>query len=332
MHTKLRQVITASILGFSLFAGTLSVYAAPAWSLNQPGVKIEENTAKQAYVAKRMDAYFHPAQKPADFAAPDGWTYTKYQAQNVTLEKLTNPKGDANRTVLQLHGGGYVVPLHNGYKNLAVRQAVLADAKDTYMVNYRLAPQNPYPAALEDALTAYKSVLAQGTKPQQIVLFGDSAGGNLALALAVKLKEEKLPQPGLLVLDSPWATFETQSASRQGNVKKDLVLGETNQKMFYEINHPTYAPKGMKLSDPRLSLVKADLTGLPPMLIQAGAYELFRDDALTLAQKAAEDNVKVTLTIYPNMSHDFNMCIPELQESLDSYAEIQSFINLNLAK
>lgn len=134
------------------------------------------------------------------------------------------------------------------------------------------------------------------------------------------------------MLDSPWATFETQSASRQGNVKKDLVLGETNQKMFYEINHPTYAPKGMKLSDPRLSLVKADLTGLPPMLIQAGAYELFRDDALTLAQKAAEDNVKVTLTIYPNMSHDFNMCIPELQESLDSYAEIQSFINLNLAK
>ena len=149
MHTKLRQVITASILGFSLFAGSLSVYAAPAWSLNQPGVKIEENTAKQAYVAKRMDAYFHPAQKPADFAAPDGWTYTKYQAQNVTLEKLTNPKGDANRTVLQLHGGGYVVPLHNGYKNLAVRQAVLADAKDTYMVNYRLAPQNPYPAALD---------------------------------------------------------------------------------------------------------------------------------------------------------------------------------------
>ena len=164
-------------------------------------------------------------------------------------------------------------------------------------------------------------------------LFGDSAGGNLALALAVKLKEEKLPQPGLLVLDSPWATFETQSASRQGNVKKDLVLGETNQKMFYEINHPTYAPKGMKLSDPRLSLVKADLTGLPPMLIQAGAYELFRDDALTLAQKAAEDNVKVNpdhLSQYvPRLP---NMCIPELQESLDSYAEIQSFINLNLAK
>mgnify|MGYP000588669506 CR=1 FL=1 len=172
MHTKLRQVNHRQHLRLQPFSpAPFPVYAAPAWSLNQPGVKIEENTAKQAYVAKRMDAYFHPAQKPADFAAPDGWTYTKYQAQNVTLEKLTNPKGDANRTVLQLHGGGYVVPLHNGYKNLAVRQAVLADAKDTYMVNYRLAPQNPYPAALEDALTAYKSVLAQGTKPQQIVPF-----------------------------------------------------------------------------------------------------------------------------------------------------------------
>ena len=81
MHTKLRQVITASILGFSLFAGSLSVYAAPAWSLNQPGVKIEENTAKQAYVAKRMDAYFHPP-KAADFAAPT-LAYTKYQPKQL---------------------------------------------------------------------------------------------------------------------------------------------------------------------------------------------------------------------------------------------------------
>ena len=148
----------------------------------------------------------------------------------------------------------------------------------------------------------------------------------------MKLKEENLPQPGLYVLDSPWTTLETKSPSRQGNVKKDLVLGETNKVMFHEINHPTYAPAGMKLSDVRLSPLHGDLTGLPPMLIQTGSYELFLDDATKLAEKAANDGVKVTLTVYPAMSHDFALCIPDLQDSIDSYAEIKDFINLNMEK
>ena len=99
--------------------------------------------------------------------------------------------------------------------------------------------------------------------------------------------------------------------------------------MFHEINHPTYA-KGMNLSDPHLSPIYGDLTGFPPMLIQAGGYELFLDDGMKLAKKAAADNVKVTLTVYPGMSHDFALCLPELQDSIDSFAEIRDFINLNM--
>ena len=334
MNTKWNHVLAAAVLGLGLVAGTYApAYAAPAWSLPAQGVKLD-NAAKQAYVAKTMDAMFHPAKDavPAAFTAPDGWSYTTVTEKGLKLEKLENPQGSADRTVLQLHGGGYIVPLHNGYKNLAVRQAVLSQAKATYMVNYRLAPQNKYPAALDDALTAYQYILNQGTPAKQIIVFGDSAGGNLALALALKLKEENLPQPGLYVLDSPWTTLETKSPSRQGNVKKDLVLGETNKVMFHEINHPTYAPAGMKLSDVRLSPLHGDLTGLPPMLIQTGSYELFLDDATKLAEKAANDGVKVTLTVYPAMSHDFALCIPDLQDSIDSYAEIKDFINLNMEK
>lgn len=133
----------------------------------------------------------------------------------------------------------------------------------------------------------------------------------------------------LLILDSPWTTLETESPSRKESVKRDLVLGEINPGMFHEINHPTYA-KGMNLSDPHLSPVYGDLTGFPPMLIQAGGYELFLDDGMKLAKKAAADNVKVTLTVYPGMSHDFALCLPELQDSIASFAEIRDFINLNM--
>ena len=331
MNQKILRLAAAGLLGMTLCGSSLPAYAAPAWTLPSEGVQME-NTAKQAYIYKEMYGRFHPAAssaKPAVFEAPDGWTYTRYSQDGLVLEELTNPEGSGNRTVLQLHGGGYIGPLHNGYRNQGVRQAVLSNARDTYMVNYRLAPRHTYPAALDDAMTAYRFMLKKGYKPENIIVFGDSAGGNLALALSAKLKEEKLPQPGLLILDSPWTTMETISPSRQGSVKKDLILGEINPNMFYEINHPSYA-KGAKLDDPYLSPLYGDLTGLPPMLIQTGGYEVFLDEGMKLAEKAASDDVKVTLTVYPGMSHDFALCLPELQDSIASFAEIRDFINLNM--
>lgn len=242
MNQKILRLAAAGLLGMTLCGSSLPAYAAPAWTLPSEGVQME-NTAKQAYIYKEMYGRFHPAAssaKPAVFEAPDGWTYTRYSQDGLVLEELTNPEGSGNRTVLQLHGGVYIGPLHNGYRNQGVRQAVLSNARDTYMVNYRLAPRHTYPAALDDAMTAYRFMLKKGYKPENIIVFGDSAGGNLALALSAKLKEEKLPQPALLILDSPWTTLETESPSRKESVKRDLVLGEINPGMFHEINHPTY--------------------------------------------------------------------------------------------
>ena len=126
--------------------------------------------------------------------------------------------------------------------------------------------------------------------------------------------------------------MENDAPFRSKNAPKDLILGEGNANLFHEINYPTYVPGGMDAKDPRVSPVYGDLTGLPPMLIQAGGYELLVDDALQLAAKAASDGVQATLSIYPGMPHAFAMHLPELQESIDSYAEIRDWVNVWLRR
>ena len=131
----------------------------------------------------------------------------------------------------------------------------------------------------------------------------------------------------MLILASPWTTFETNLPSRSGNQDRDLILGRTNKAMFDEVANPvSYAGK-LSANSPLLSPIYADLTGLPPVLIQVGGYELFLDDGKRLLDKAAADGTHVTLTVYPEMSHDFALCLPELQESVDSFKEIRSFVS-----
>jgi acetyl esterase/lipase len=133
----------------------------------------------------------------------------------------------------------------------------------------------------------------------------------------------------MLLLASPWTTMETNLPSRKNNASKDLILGTNNPFMYKAVSTPAYG-KGYKAKDPRVSPVHADLTGLPPILIQTGGYELFLDENLALARKAAEAGVDITLTVYPAMSHDFALLLPELQESVDSFKEIRDFVRRHL--
>ena len=116
--------------------------------------------------------------------------------------------------------------MSDGYRRLGIRQAEATDAKEVWFVNYRLAPQHVYPAAFDDAMAVYEALLKRGTKAKDIIVFGDSAGGNLAVELALRLKAEKKPQPGLLLLASPWADLRTTNRDR------DLVLGPVNKFMY----------------------------------------------------------------------------------------------------
>ena len=328
MNMKLGKIIATGVLNLSLLMGT--TYAAPAWTL-PPNGKVLSDDVKQAYVADYMQKLFGEQIK-IKFAAPDKWSYEIFTVNGVKVERLANPKAKkSSRVVLQLHGGGYIDGLTDLYRDLAVKQAVLTEAREVFMVDYRLVPENIYPCALEDAAQVYEELLARGIASKDIIVFGDSAGGNLALALSLKLKEEKLPQPAMLILNSPWTTLETDFPSREGNADRDVVLGRTNPRMNNGVANPLYAGK-IPLNDPRLSPIYADLRGLPPILIQIGGYELFVDEGIELLRKATADELSVTLSVYPGMPHDFAMLIPDLDDSIKSFAEIRDFVNLNMSK
>ncbi len=328
MRVSAKKFLVVGMLGMSLVGSSWPVWAAPAWSLPESGLKLETG-AKQAHVADMMERLKNHKEKAAPYEAPDGWAYEKYEVDGVKVEKLVNPALTNDRVVLQFHGGGYVLGQSDNHRKLAERQGVLADAREMYMVDYRLAPQNTYPAALEDAVKVYKDLLAKGKSAGKIIVTGDSAGGHLALSLCLYLKANNLPQPAMLLLASPWTTMETNLPSRKNNASKDLILGTNNSFMYKAVSTPAYG-KGYKAKDPRVSPVHADLTGLPPMLIQTGGYELFLDENLALARKAAEAGVDITLTVYPAMSHDFALLLPELQDSVDSFKEIRDFVRRHL--
>ena len=323
---KLVKIIAAVVLSLSLLTGT--TFAAPAWQLPKSGKIFSSNDAKQAYVADYMGKFF-AGKIPMTFEVPDKWTYEKLSINGVKVERLANPKQKKSaRVALQLHGGGYIGALSDWYRELAIKQAVLTDAREIFMVDYRIAPDYLYPSALEDAAQVYEELLNRGIDPKNIIVFGDSAGGNLALELALFLKENNLPQPAMLILISPWTTFETDFPSRIENADRDLVLGKTNSVMYNSVGNPEYGGD-ISWKDPRLSPIYADLKNLPPTLIQIGGYELFVDEGIELLKKATADELNVTLSVYAGMPHDFAMLIPDLDDSVKSFIEIRNFVNLH---
>lgn len=321
---KIFSILVVALLLISFSATS----AMPVWTLPNDGLKLD-GKAKQRYVKSKMDVVFHRKKGErhpfSKFDTPDGWNYEKFEVDGAKVELLENPAATTERVVLSLHGGGYTLPLDNGYRNLGMIQGVLADAAQVYLVDYRTAPQYLYPAALEDAVKVYNEILRRGIDSKKIIVTGDSAGGNLALALSLYLKENEIAQPNCLILISPSATMSNDFPSRKYNENRDLILGKGTP-LHDKLDKKNYA-NGLKLKDPRLSPVYADLKNLPPMLIQVGGYELFLDECIELAKKAAAADVKVVLSIYPEMSHDFALLIPQLQESVDSFREIRDFIN-----
>ena len=308
MNLKAKALLATAVVSIGLF-----VNASPIWAEPQPltipsdGIVLQ-GQAKEKYVADYMKKFFSQMKPPAPFEAPAGWKMETVTVNGITLERMTADQKKSDRVLLQMHGGGYV------------------DAGEVYFVNYRLAPAHVYPAALEDAVAVYKELLNRGIKGENIILTGDSAGGNLAVELSLYLKENKLPQPGVIALASPWTTFEhKKGTSRYYNDEKDVILGKGTP-LNIPVKDAKYKGK-LSRKDPRLSPIYADLSGLPPMLIQAGGNELFLTESVRLAEKAAADGIPVTLTVYPGMSHDFALLLPEMQDSIDSLDEIADFAN-----
>lgn len=233
----------------------------------------------------------------------------------VTPRKLTQP--DTESICLYLHGGAFVMGGLNSHRDLAAQLAQRAQIR-LLMVDYRLAPEHPFPAALDDALAVYRALLAQGIPAQRLLLGGDSAGGNLALGTAQAIQAQGLPLPAALVLFSPWLDLTGQNPSRQANAATDVML---SQQVLDEAA-ALYAP-GMALGDARLSPLFGPLAGLPPCLLIASRAEILIDDARQLQQKMLAAGGQVELLEWANTPHAFPVMaryLPEGRAALDQTA------------
>jgi monoterpene epsilon-lactone hydrolase len=212
------------------------------------------------------------------------------------------PKGaaatDAGATLLYLHGGGYI-GCHPGTHRELISRLTVASGCRAIAIDYRKAPHHPYPAALDDALAAYDALRAEGVPAERIFVGGDSAGGGLALALSLTLRERGQPMPRGLVLLSPWVDLEGTHESMHTNEQYDYL-----SRALTSAGSRLYA-NGRSLRDPMLSPIHADLRGLPDMFIQHGTLELFASEDAVFAEKARAAGVNVRYEAWPNQVHVF---------------------------
>ena len=205
------------------------------------------------------------------------------------------------RVILYCHGGGYTSG-GLGFSKVLASKLTRATGMDTLAFDYRLAPEHPYPAAVEDALTAWGHLESLGIAPGDIVLAGDSAGGNLALVLCLKLREAGRGLPGALLLMSPWTDMTASGESLRGRAGIDPVL---TPEYMYAVRE-AYAG-GLDPSDCLLSPLFADFSGFPPTLVQVGTHEILFSDAERLAENMRAAGVEVRLEVWDRMWHDFQM-------------------------
>jgi acetyl esterase/lipase len=237
-------------------------------------------------------------------------------------EWITPPRVAGGRTILYLHGGWFLLGSIQTHRNLAGNIAAAAQAR-ALLIDYRLAPEHPFPAGLDDAYTAYSWLLAHGTQPNQIILAGDSAGGGLVLSLLLTLRERGIALPAAGVCLSPVTDLTFSGESWKLNAKKDLVV---NPHIVEQI--PSLYLSG---ADPCLSLASplfADLHGLPPLLIQVGSDEVLLSDSTRFAERARLSGVEVTLEVWPNMPHVWQIAASLLPEARQAVGRIGEFMSL----
>lgn len=221
--------------------------------------------------------------------------------------------------ILYLHGGAYTLGSITTHRELAARLS-RSTGTSVLVINYRLAPEHPYPAALDDATTAYRWLLKQGNDPAHIIIAGDSAGGGLTLATLVALRDFGVTLPAGAVCISPWTDLTCSGDSIQSKSQEDLIL--SMESLSRSAN--SYAG-GHDLRTPLISPLYADLKGLPPLLIQVGTDEILLDDARRVAEKAKKAGVDVTLEIWDEMFHVFQI-IPFMPETKKAMGQIGDFV------
>jgi epsilon-lactone hydrolase len=255
---------------------------------------------------------------PADIAVEPA------NAGGVRAEWTTTPNADRDAALLYLHGGGYVIGSLESHRHL-VGEAGRACGVAALALDYRLAPEHPFPAAVEDALAGYRFLLGRGLAAARIALAGDSAGGGLVVAAMLAIRDAGLPQPGCGWCISPWVDMEAIGETMTSRAAADPTVqraGLLDMARLY-----------LNGADPRSPLaapIYGDLKGLPPLMIQVGACETLLDDALRLAGAAGAADVRVDLQIWPEMVHVWHLFHPELKAGREALASGSGFVRARL--
>ncbi|MBF9232573.1 alpha/beta hydrolase [Microvirga alba] len=243
----------------------------------------------------------------------------------VSAEWSIAPGSDASRVLLFFHGGGYCSGSILSHRRL-VTEAGRAAGVRTLAVAYRLAPENPFPAALEDAMLAWRFLLEQGLAAKNIAVGGDSAGGGLTVALINALRDAQATLPACGWLVSPWTDLTLSGTTL---ATKDTIDPLIHKDYLRELAN-AYLSSGINRADPRVSPLYADLRGLPPLLIQVGSDEALLADATRFAAAAGEADVAVTLEIWPHMIHAWPMWNAHLEPGRQALAGAGAFMRRHL--
>lgn len=262
----------------------------------------------------------------AQFSVPKDVSVERVAIAKASADWLTTPGVERDRVVLYLHGGAYVLGSARVYREMTSRIARAARAR-ILVLDYRLAPENPFPAAVEDAVTAYRWLLDQSIEPSSIVIVGDSAGGGLTLATLVSLREAGTPMPAGAVCISPWIDLECTGGTMETKAAVDPLC----TREFLLPQAAAYLG-GESPRNPLASPFYADLRDLPPILIQVGTEETLLDDAHRLEQRARTAAVAVELKVYDAMPHVWHVFASYLPEAQDAINEIGEFVRTRTTK
>ncbi len=257
---------------------------------------------------------------------PAGTVVEHVIAGGVPSEWISAPNASSDKIFLCLHGGGYTMLSSKAFHPLASLLSTASGCRGL-VIDYRLAPEHPFPAALEDATASYRWVLEQGYSARNVIIVGFSSGGGLALAAMIALRDAAVQLPAGAVLLSPWTDLAGTGESMTTRAEIDpMITPEMNR------FHAALYSKGTDLHHPLISPLYADLHGLPPMLIHVGSDEIMLNDSTRLAERAKAAGVEVALDIWESMWHNWHAFAPQLPEGLRAIEQVGQFIRQKLTR
>ncbi|GJQ62664.1 MAG: hydrolase [Melioribacteraceae bacterium] len=257
---------------------------------------------------------------------PEGLKIRQAEIPGIYAEYLSPETPQPGKIVMYFHGGGYVLGSAQSHR-IHVSKVVSGTNITALTFNYGLAPEDPFPKGLNDAMEVYKHLLNNGYRGEDIAFMGDSAGGGLALSTLNKLKDEKSELPACVVALSPWTDLKNTGESLTSNEDVDYLTWRESWTVFSD-----YYRKDEDAENPYISPLYGELSGLPPMQIFVGSDELLRDDSIRYAEKAKSAGVDVNLTIGEGLFHCYPVCSPIFPEATSAMKQLCDFIKNHLLK